>query len=53
MVLKLNNGDKIRLGELNKGKYRGYLKENIPVKVAIRENKKGKLGLSGSVKISV
>lgn len=42
-MLKLNNGEKIRLGELSKGKYRGYLKDDIPVKIAVRENKKGKL----------
>lgn len=43
MILRLNNGNKVRLGELSKGKYRGYLKEDIPVKIAVRENKKGKL----------
>jgi len=44
--IRLTDGKEIKLGELDKGKYSGYLRGELFVKVAVRENKKGKLILA-------
>jgi len=42
MGIRLTDGKEIKLGKLDKGKYSGYLREELFIKVAVRENKKGK-----------
>ena len=46
IVIRLTNGKEIRLGKLQKGKYLGYLREDLFIKVAIRQGKKDRVILA-------
>ncbi len=43
ICIRLIDGKVVKLNELSKGKYIGYLKGDLRVKIAVRESKKGKL----------